>query len=81
MILDINDRINSKKIKDLKEKMIDELGEIKFKTWLDYPLSNYKIEDNILYFKFQNDFSRIIFEERYLELVRKNIDFEVRALK
>ena len=77
MILDLNNRINSKKINDLKEKMREELGEIKFKTWLEYPLTNYKIEDNILYFKFQNDFSRIVFEERYLKLIRENINFEV----
>lgn len=80
MILDLNNRINSKKINDLKEKMREELGEIKFKTWLEYPLTNYKIEDNILYFKFQNDFSRIVFEERYLNLIRENINFEVRFL-
>lgn len=78
LILDINDRINSQKMNDLKEKMRDKLGEIKFKTWLDYPLSNYKIEDNILYFNFQNDFSKIIFEERYLELIRENIDLEIK---
>ncbi|MEG1411064.1 MAG: hypothetical protein RSD36_14610 [Terrisporobacter sp.] len=81
MILDLNNRINSKKIDDLKEKMREALGEIKFKTWLEYPLSNYKIEDNILYFNFQNDFSKIIFEERYLELIRENIDLEVKFLE
>ena len=80
LILDLNDRINSKKINDINEIMREELGEIKFKTWLEYPLSNYKIEDNILYFNFQNDFSKIIFEERYLELIRENIDFEVKIL-
>lgn len=78
MILDINDKINSKKIDELKEKMKQELGEIKYKTWLEYPLSNYKIEKNILLLKCENDFSKIIFEERYLNLVKENIDFEVK---
>lgn len=81
MILYLNDRINSKKISDLKEKMRETLGEIKFKTWVEYPLTNYKIEDNILYIKFKNDFSKIVFEERYLELIRENINFEVRCLE
>lgn len=81
LILDLNDRINSQKINYLKEKMREELGEIKFKTLLEYPLSKYKIEDNILYFKFQNDFSKIVFEQRYLDLIRENIDFEVKFLE
>lgn len=81
MILDINDKINSKKIDELKEKMKEKLGEIKFKTWLEYPLSNYKIEKNILVLKSENDFSKIIFEERYLELIRENIDFDVKFLE
>lgn len=81
MILDINDKINSKKIDELKEKIIEELGEIKYKTWLEYPLNHYKIEENILYFKFKNDFSRIVFEERYLNLIRENIDFDVKFLE
>lgn len=50
MILDINDKINSKKIDELKEKMKEEL----------------------------NDFSKIIFEERYLNLIKENIDFKVK---
>ncbi|WP_338627733.1 DnaA N-terminal domain-containing protein (plasmid) [Clostridium baratii] len=81
MILDANDRINLKKINDLKEKMKEKLGEIKFKTWIEYPLSHYKIEENILYLEFQNEFSKIIFEERYLNLIKENIDIEVRFLR
>lgn len=78
MILDINDKINSKKIDKLKEEIKGKLGEIKFKTWLEYPLSNYKIKNNILYLEFENDFSKIIFEERYLKLIKENIEFEVK---
>ena len=78
MILDINDKINSKKIDELKKKIIKEIGEIKYKTWLKYPLSNYKINDGVLILKCESYFYQEIFEKRYLELIKENIDFEVR---
>lgn len=78
MILDINDKINSNKIDELKKKMIEEVGEIKYKTWLRYPLSNYKIKDGILILKFESYFYQEIFEKRYLELIKENIDFEIK---
>lgn len=77
MISDFNEELNKKKITDLKEKLREDLGDIKYKTWIEYALDNCKIEDNKLYLEFENYFHKMIFEERYLEVVKENIDFEV----
>lgn len=50
-----------------------ELTEVSFNTWIK-PVTQFKIEGNIIYLQVCNDFSKSILESRYMDLLKNAIN-------
>lgn len=53
----------------LKEYLVSEMGEIKYKTWLEYGINNFIVKEDAIIFNVEKEFHKSIIESQYLNIL------------